>query len=180
MKNKRLLYVLLPAVLVVWGLIFQRIWLAARGDEAAAPALVGVSVAAPAATSAAQLPQLLLSYADPFRASSTAAPLAAPTTELGPAAHGSIPPLAPTSLNLPVAPVAVPVIPVVWPLVKYLGFINNPRLENRIVLLTINEKEYSVKSGGNKEEITISKIWRDSVQVIFKGHRKTVIRALPN
>ena len=186
MKNKRLLYVLLPAVLGVWGLIFQRIWLAARGDEAVAPAGVGESVAATTSGSGvvARIPGLLLSYPDPFRAGSSTTPLA--TFPAGPTGTASgerasyARPLAAAPLNLPVAPAATPVVPVVWPVVKYLGFINNPRLENRIALLTINDKEYSVKSGGNKEEVTVSKIWRDSVRVVFKGYKKTVIRVLSN
>lgn len=179
-KNKRLLYILLPAVLLIWGLIFQRIWQAAQGHEESASAVDLASVAATASTVAAQTPRLLLNYADPFRASSPNTPLVAPTVAMSSVQGSYTQPLSPAPLNLPVAPAAVTVIPVVWPLVKYLGSINNPRLENRIALLTINEKEYSLKSGGNKEEITVSKIWRDSVQVVFRGSKKTLTRILSN
>lgn len=181
MKNKRLLYVLLPAVLVVWGLIFQRIWLAARGEEVVAPAGAGESVAATTSGVAARIPGLLLNYTDPFRAGS---PTPFITTLVGPTGAASAErasyaqPLAAAPLNLPLAPAATPVVPVVWPVVKYLGFINNPRLENRIALLTINDKEYSVKSGGNEEEIIVRKIWRDSVRVVFKTYKKTIVRSL--
>ena len=179
-KNRRLLYVLLPAVLVIWGLIFQRIWRAARDDEESAQAKTDEPSAMSASAVAAQIPRLLLNYADPFRASSSTTLLASPVAVTNNALGSYARPLSPSPLNLPIAPVATPIVPVEWPIVKYLGFINNPRLENRIALLTISDKEYSLKSGGNKGEITVSKIWRDSVQVIFKAHKKTIIRAVIN
>ena len=180
MKNKRLLYILLPAVLVIWGLIFQRIWQSARGDEEPATAMTSESAAATVSTVAAQIPRLILNYADPFRASSPNTPLAAPAGATSSALGRYARPLAPGPLNLLVAPAAMPVVLVDWPVVKYLGFINNPRLENRVALITINDKEYSLKLGSNKEEIMVSRIWRDSVQVIFKTHKKTVVRAAMN
>ncbi len=176
-KNKRLLYALLPAVLVIWGLIFQRIWSAAQdGDEPATEA-VAAAVARVEPAVAAHPPPLLLTYADPFRASSPAAEpraVEAVVRSTGPASDGR--PLAPASLNLSTAPPTVAVVPVTWPLVKYLGFINNPRLDSRIALLAIDEKETPLKLGENHQGLWVTKIWRDSVQLVFKGYRKTVIR----
>lgn len=170
---------LLPAVLVIWGLIFQRIWSAARGNaETLTPAQ---ELSPPVAiTGSEHLPRLSLNYPDPFRLSSPgpAASYQGGTPNAVPIHYGH--PLASASLNLPVAPTAVPVVPLAWPQIKYMGFINNPRFENRIALLAINEKEYPLKPGENKEEILVTKIWRDSIQVAFKGHKKTVIRAALN
>ena len=179
-KNKRLLYVLLPAVLVIWGLIFQRIWKSARREEESANAVASESPAAAATTVAAQIPRLFLNYTDPFRASSPNTPLATPVVGTSNPLGSYARPLSPAPLNLPVVPAATPFVPIAWPVVKYLGFINNPRLENRVALMTINDKEYSLKLGSNKEEIRISKIWHDSVQVIFKTHKKTIFRAAIN
>ena len=174
MKNKRLLYVLLPAVLLIWGLIFQRIWSAAEdGSE------VGEKAVSPANQPGATVvrsgpPKLLLTYADPFRAAA-----AKPTRNLGESTNSVASfarPVATAALNFPVAPVPVAVAPVVWPALKYLGFINNPRQNSRIALLTINDQEMMLKAGDNRQGVVVASIFSDSVQVTFQGKKKTIVR----
>lgn len=175
MKNKRLLYLLLPTVLVIWGLIFQRIWSAAQGndDQESAPTITLTSLTESAASQ--RPPQLLLNYSDPFKASNPAASIRdIPTAVSGPNDFGQ--PLRPATLNLPIAPPAVTAVPVVWPQLKYLGFINNPRVDRRIALLAIDEKEDMVKTGENRQGILVAKIYRDSVQLVLQGSKKTIMR----
>ena len=175
MKNKRLLYLLLPAVLVIWGLIFQRIWSAAQGndDQESAPTVSLTSLTESAASQ--RPPQLLLNYPDPFKASKPAASIRdMQTAASGPNEFGQ--PLRPATLNLPIAPQSVTVVPVVWPQLKYMGFINNPRVDRRIALLAIDEKEDMVKAGENRQGVLVAKIYRDSVQLILQGNKKTIKR----
>lgn len=175
MKNKRLLYLLLPAVLVIWGLIFQRIWVAAQGNDGQEPAPTAATISLAESVVSQRPPQLLLNYADPFKASSPAAsPRDRPPVASSP--NDFERPLRPATLNLPVAPPPVATVPVVWPQLKYLGFINNPRVDRRIALLAIDEKEAMVKAGENRQGVLVTKIFRDSVQLVFQGNKKTIKR----
>ena len=178
MKNKRLLYVLLPAVLTIWGLIFQRIWSAAGNSpepemEIVSPRFVNRPVASH------QPPKLLLDYSDPFKIGTINTPramgLAGPSSNAFQQMSTSTSPI----LNFPAAASPVPVLPVVWPSLRYLGSIDNNRQNTRIALLAIEEKEAMLKIGENRLGIVLTKIFRDSVRVIFQGKNKTIIRNVP-
>lgn len=178
MKNKRLLYVLLPAVLAIWGLIFQRLWSAAEGgpEEAVMETVEPRPTARPVTSHAP--PKLLLNYGDPFKGStiklSQSVDMTGPSSNPVPAVGSSQTP----SLNFPVAAPAIPAPPVVWPSLKYLGSINNTRQDTQIALLVIEDKETMLKAGDNRQGVMLTKIFRDSVQVVFKGKKKAIIRNL--
>ncbi|MDB5267923.1 MAG: hypothetical protein JWP58_963 [Hymenobacter sp.] len=174
MKNKRLLYVLLPAVLAIWGLIFQRIWSAAAGEPEPEPADAALPHVLTGPVTAHTLPKLLLNYSDPFKVTTEKAGRSLDQPANRPVAFAQA--VTSPTLNFPVAPVPVAVAPVVWPSLRYLGFINNPRQNSRIALLAINEQEVMLKSGDNRQGVVVASIFRDSVQVTFQGKKKTVSR----
>jgi len=175
-KNKRLLYVLLPAVILIWGLIFQRIWMATRtGEDAQGTAFVAPSLAEQR-LAPLSVPPLLLTYADPFSGQGQDPELrqrtVVTTTTLSPKRESAL------TLNLPVAVPTEPISPVVWPQVRYLGSISNAGANNRIALLSINQHEVMVKVGRVEQQIKVTKIFRDSVEVFFQGQRKTFGRSV--
>ena len=174
MKNKRLLYVLLPAVLLIWGLIFQRIWAAAEGGSEGGETAVSPASQSTAPAVRSGPPKLLLTYADPFRV--TAEKAARNLGEPASSAASFARPAATAALNFPVAPAPVAVAPVVWPALKYLGFINNPRQNSRIALLAINDQEMMLKAGDNRQGVVVASIFPDSVQITFQGKNKTIVR----
>lgn len=178
MKNKRLSYVLLPLVLLVWGLIAQRIWFAtteAEPEEESAPVL-------PAAgpTTAQRRPTLLLSYDDPFRPlvgmGRSPAPLGGAVMREAVVSSPVSIVSAATSLNLPLAPPAAPAPPVVWPQVKYLGLIVNSGANNQVVLLAIDNQELLVKAGQSSHGVRLISAFRDSVQLSFSKQKKSFSR----
>ena len=187
MKNKRLVYLLLPLVLVVWGLIAQRIWSAATDSAPDSPTVTGGN--APVATRTAgrnQRPALLLTYADPFKplltaktpGLTTAVPQqnSARTTAMAfapvPFARRNTQPLTPTT-SLPVA-----TLPVVWPQVKYLGLIKSTKENNQIALLSIDNQESIIKVGQSNQGVQLVKLFRDSVQLSFNKQKKSFHRNL--
>jgi hypothetical protein len=177
-KNKRLLYVLLPAVLAIWGLIFQRIWSAAAEESGPDPASTTRPRVSSSPIVARKTPRLLLTYGDPFKAGRIS-PVPRPVAEPSPGFGGVASPSSAAALNFPVAAPVAPAPPLVWPALRYLGSINNPRQKSQIALLAINDQEAMLKTGDNRQGLVLSKIFRDSVQVLFQGRKKTITRSLP-
>ena len=178
MKNKRLSYVLLPLVLLVWGLIAQRIWFAtteAEPEEDSARVL-------PAAgqTPAPRGPPPLLSYVAPVRPlvgmGRSPAPLGGAVMREAVVSSPVSIVSAATSLNLPLAPPAAPAPPVVWPQVKYLGLIVNSGANNQVVLLAIDNQELLVKAGQSSHGVRLISAFRDSVQLSFSKQKKSFSR----
>jgi hypothetical protein len=176
-KNQRLLYVLLPAVLVIWGLIFQRIWAAVDGtsDETRRPE---PPLRAVTNGPTRQLPKLLLNYADPFRPARTTSPaVVAGGSRVVSSFFASERAVSAKGLNLPVAQPPVAVVPVQWPVLKYLGSITNARLNTCVALLTLENGEAMIKAGDSYHNVKVVRIFRDSVQVLFQGQRKTLVKS---
>jgi hypothetical protein len=181
-NNKRSVYLLLPLVLLVWGLIGWRIWAATSDpDPEAGPSLTLTLYARPAATR--QQPRLLLTYGDPFKPG--ASRLA--TSSSGPVPVVSFTPSAPAtnraaSLNFPVHPF-VPVASassIVWPQVKYLGVISHAGGEAQVALLAIDSQELVIKAGKSERGVQVIKLFRDSVQLGFGGQKKSFPRSVAN
>ncbi len=167
MKNKKLMYVLLPAVVVVWGLILFRLM-----DALNEPETDGIPPA-PAATKQATFAMpgpvvLHPDYRDPFLGN---------TPAIDPAGNAAprfsrpvrVTAMVPTPANTPPAPVAV-----VWPAVQYVGLIHNGTSQARVALLRINGKSHMTGQGSQADGITVKAIARDSVGLLFGGELKYV------
>jgi hypothetical protein len=181
-NNKRSVYLLLPLVLLVWGLIGWRIWAATSDpDPEAGPLQPSALRSRPVA--ARSRPRLLLTYGDPFK---PGASRPAPSSG-GPVPVVSFAPSAPTTnqaarLNFPAHP-AVPVAStpsITWPQVKYLGVISHAGGEAQVALLAIDNQELVVKAGKSERGVQVIKLFRDSVQLSFSGQKKSFLRSAAN
>lgn len=164
-------------VLLVWGLIAQRIWFAATEQGSEDESVPTLPAASP--TAARRKPLLLLSYDDPFRSLRTvqsAAPMGGIVTHEPIASTLMATVSAATRLNLPLAPPVVPTPPVVWPQVKYLGLIVNSGANNQVVLLAIDSQELLVKAGQSNRGVRLISAFRDSVQLSFGKQKKSFYR----
>ena len=178
MNNKRSIYILLPLVLLVWGLIGWRIWAATSDPAPEAELLPALALRSrPAATR--QRPRLLLTYGDPFKpganrpAPSPSGPV--PVVSFAPSASATN---RAASLNFPAHP-AVPVAStpsIAWPQVKYLGVISHAGGEVQVALLAIDNQEIVVKVGKSERNVQVINIFRDSVQLSFMGQKKSFLR----
>lgn len=175
MKNKRLLYVLLPAVLAIWGLIFQRIWSAAVGEPEPGPASAVSLRVATGSIAPHEAPKLLLNYGDPFKGGRLT-PVPHPVVEAPSGFGGAVSRPSAAPLHFPAAAPPVAIAPVVWPGLRYLGSINNAQQNSQIALLAVNDQEVMLKVGESQQGVVVAKIFRDSVRVSFQGKKKTVIR----
>ncbi len=182
MNSKRSVYLLLPLVLLVWGLIGWRIWAAASDSAPGIESLPAMALRAKPAA-ARHRPVLLLTYGDPFKPgpSRNAPPVTGPMPAAS--AFSSAPVSRPaTSLNFAVRPTtpAAAVVSVVWPQIKYLGVIAHSGGNAQVALLAIDNQEMVVKAGKSERGVQVLKLFRDSVQLSFSGQKKSFARNMAN
>jgi len=161
MKNKGLTYVLGLVVLVVWGLIIYRIFLAANSDDDG-PFENSTSLKKEVFndyTIPKDTAKLFLNYRDPF-----AAPKAE-EKEIAP----DRPAIQKVVSSAPTKP------PVNWNLVKYSGYIHNPGSKKLIAMMTINGKELMMSEGEMAEQVKLIKNLKDSVKVAYQGATKFIV-----
>jgi hypothetical protein len=181
-KSKRLVYLLLPLVLLVWGLIGWRIW-AAASDPIVVKQLSAPTLRVKSAKTLYR-PVLLLTYGDPFKPEPSRS---APPPRLGVTLSIPAPTLPAASLNLTIRSLAVhPAVPAValasvtWPQIKYLGVITHAGSNAQVALLTIDSQELVVKTGKSERGVQVLKVFRDSVQLSFSGQRRSFARGVVN
>ncbi len=158
MKNKKNLYFLIPAVVIIWGLIIYRV--IDFSEEEASNNIRPTRSALPSAEKKAAY-DLKPAYPDPFlknladRSNSTVSML---TEEEPPAVRNVVAP--------------IPQRPTVE--ITYKGFVT-PTGENiRVALLTIAGKEVFLKAGESSAEILVRQIFADSVVLEIGGKPLTV------
>lgn len=155
MKNKKLVYILLPLTLVIWGgIIYQ--FFNFRSEEPA-PVIRQMK------TDASNLNQmeeesLLLNYRDPFLST--------------PARSVSVSPVrsaSPRTTTVEDIPVEVPE----WPEVEYKGLILPRAGSKEVGVVLINYKEKLVEAGDEIEGMVIQLLFPDSVITSLKGEKRT-------
>ena len=154
MKNKKLLYVLIPATILVWGWVAYKLIGQFGGNDAAA---------APAASYVVQgeisvVPDtfsLSGEYRDPFSD-------AAIKKVITPA--GNAKPAAPAEKKLPVS----------WPEIRYGGIIRNQHSNRQLVLILVNRQSAIMKAGEIFSGIELLRVSRDSVELRFGKERKWI------
>ncbi len=168
MKNKKLLYILLPAVLVIWGGIFYRIYDAVSGKDDTKDTPT-TAVQKPAPSQLADTTQLLANYRDPFLDG---------VVGLSDRSYGVIGVRTSAVVPVPVVMVTPPPTPIVvtppvpWPAIQYKGMIQNANSASKIALLQMNGKSYMVSEKQAVQEVQITTIHKDSVGVRFRSEEK--------
>jgi hypothetical protein len=159
MKNKKLTYLLIFIVLVVWGLILHRVFAATSGNEDE-----GLPLAVTPAKEAYndfEIPKdttrLLLNYRDPFGLVKFKDTVALKTV-----VHKDL--------------IRLKVIPAInWNFIQYSGYIRNPSSKKLIALLTINGKNEMLSEGETIDQVKLIKNLRDSIRVSFNGKTKYIL-----
>lgn len=155
MKNKKMLYILIPGTLLVWGLIIYKIFLGAHSDEGTIFAPVTVSKVNEDVIS--DTFSISPMYRDPF---------------LGRVQGGHSDNSKPLIPKTPVMPVVD--VPKVWPNIVYGGIIKNQNLKKELLLVEINGQSHAMKVGETIDGVLISKAFRDSVEVQFSKEKKII------
>lgn len=151
MKNKKAVYILLPVVLAIWGIISYRIYSSLKKKE------ITTDLYQPVNTlenmeGAIDTFNIIANYPDPFLRSTV-------TPE-----RKSAPPKIQKENKV--------ISPVVWPDIAFRGIIKNPQAKKQTALIVINGKDYLMKAGEKNENIVLTKVFKDSVEVTFEKYKK--------
>ena len=161
MKNKKTAWMLLPAVLLIWGLLGWKIYAAMKDDPSPPFVATSPDPSAPKHVTVPDSYQLLLDYPDPF--------LTAKKTPVR-----NVSPSSPKPGNTSTPKVTAPIAPAVWPELRYAGLVQS-KDGKTLGFLTVNGASHFVKTNDIIGEITVQKIWKDSVLVV-RGKEKNVVR----
>lgn len=158
MKNKKLIYVLLPLVLVIWGVILFRVLSAVGGKDDFAPIQRAPNIALSETLDSVDY-QLKLDYPDPFlkRVSRSRGPVAANNPNGGSS----------KKRNGKVVK-TVKKLPLKWPKVDYMGIIRNKNEETPLCLIQVDGKPHFLRLNEEIEELKLLAAYQDSIKFRFK------------
>jgi hypothetical protein len=163
MKNKKLLYILIPIVLLVWGVIIYRIFNVVNGsgsNEVRKSAFVENTVNENLIDTFSIHPN----YRDPFiskRAKKTTSENKIISTVTKP------------DLIKKVSNVVVPLSDK-WPSLVYNGLIKNEKSNKQLALVLINGQSNILQLGNVSEGVELTKIFRDSIEVKFNSEKRFI------
>lgn len=157
MKNKKTAWILLPAVLAIWGFLGWKVYAAMTVDE---PMVVFNPEVNDELEKEKLIPdtyQLLLDYNDPFLKGEN------------PNKHVKQPIVNGPPKNANTEPKKQPQPPAQksWPEIRYSGLVKSPKDGKMVGFLSINGTSHFVKPGEVIGEVTVREIWKDSVKVVM-------------
>lgn len=160
MKNKKLTYVLILFVLIIWGIIISRI-LGAMNQDDDSPVVEHTEFKESYNdfTVKKDTGSLNFNYRDPF--SSVAKDI--PDTIVKRSVQ---------QVSKVIAPIVKPTVN--WSGIKYSGYIRNPGSKKLIAIMDINGKAVTLSEGESAEQITLLKNAKDSVKIKYKGQVKFI------
>jgi hypothetical protein len=154
MKNKKAVYILMPLVVLIWAIIFYRIFSAASGEDGN----TGFQ-------SMDQLPEqeadtnqtftIAANYPDPFL--KTAALVSVKKVEKKP-------------------PVVKPIVNIKWPNIVYGGTIKNQQSKKQVALVEINGTSNMMRLNEEVGGVQLKRIYNDSIEVVFQQQRKMIVK----
>jgi hypothetical protein len=155
MKDKRITYVLLPAVLVIWFVIGQRFYTIVGVDDAQLNFPKHPVQTSNDTVSEAYVFQM--NYADPFLKEEKSQPNR-PSVKL---------PLVQSAPTIPSAPPnkVVTHSTIDWGTIVYLGIIRNNQTDQQVGIITINGARKLVKVNDQFLPFAIGRITRDSIEI---------------
>jgi len=152
MKSKKMIYLLISCVAVIWGMIIYRIYVQVKpSDEMQISQVKQKSISITINNHSDDTYQLYLDR-DPFAAYSFVS---------------SVAPAIQTSA-LPVVNRATKIsTPVNWPVITYSGYIKNPKSNQKITIISLNGKEIMLRDGEVAQGVKLIKNYGDSIQLSF-------------
>ncbi len=152
MKNKKALYILLPVVIVVWGIIAFKIF-GHLDKKEPVPLILENTQTVQENNIVPDTFNLIYDYKDPF------------LNKKSPAKK---------NVSKRVKKVKTENERIVWPDILYTGRMVNQSTNKSLVSLTINGKEWIFNIGDQKDNITLLKTYDDSVKVKYEQETKYI------
>jgi len=152
MKSKKNIYILLPVVLLIWGLLIYK-FLSFTIPEIPVAEETDQFSTQPLAVREKDSFKIDVNYRDPF---------------LG---KMYMPATAQKKVR---KKISVPVEPVVWPNVIYKGIVSDNKDKKKIFMLIINGQTFLMREKETEQGVTVKSGNRESVVIIYKGDPTTI------
>lgn len=153
MKNKKIIYILIPALIAVWGIIGTKIFTYLKSDGSSDSQIKTKKIFEPEKNIKDTF-DLIADYPDPF--------LQATSKHL----HKKKPLSKTNTKNMPKKNIK-------WPKVEYRGMVTNQTNKKTVINISINSKNYLMSEGQEKNNIQLIKIYEDSIITCYQNENKT-------
>jgi hypothetical protein len=152
MKNKKSIYILLPVVLLIWGLVMYELFSFSKPDEVMETEPPGFDFK-PVKIKERDPFSIDVNYRDPFLGKIY-------TTQKATLIKKSI---------SKIKKIPKVVEPLVWPTIAYKGIVSDTKDKTRVFMLIIGGKTFLMKKGEIANEVFLKDGDRESVYVKYKG-----------
>lgn len=170
MKNKKLIYILVPAVLIIWLMVIFRIAGYVNASDSEDYFTGNIYQEEPSKNEKDTF-SILADYRDPFLGSSARFYKAEEIfTEDEPRVQETKPKPVPATDN------KTTIKSIKWPDLEFGGLILQESTKQVVGLMKINNKEFLIRAEDSFLGVTIDKIYKDSVEVEFLDEKKTIYR----
>jgi hypothetical protein len=156
MKNKKLIYVLLPATILIWGFAFMRIYnyiFPGKPEEIAAQQINSDNVQEYITDTFS----ININYRDPFLGKSKQI-----ITKEKPLVQIKQTNIVPVKKDAS------------WPVIHYTGMIKNQKSSKQLAMLQINGTSSIMRAGEVNENVKLNRIFKDSVEIIFEKQKRII------
>ncbi|HEY8402742.1 MAG TPA: hypothetical protein VIK89_15845 [Cytophagaceae bacterium] len=168
MKNKNITYLLGVTVLVIWGIVFYRIFNGLSTDNTiiSAPVREVVEFSDEIILDSFTL---IANYRDPFLGAwghtrnNVERPVNYATTKV-------------SKVKKEEPVVKEPEIPMDWSFISYDGIVKNPKTNKNVILLSVNGRQYMASENETVDGVTIIKYFTDSIKVSYQGKTHSIRR----
>ena len=166
MKGKKMTYILLGGVVLVWGLIFMRIYKSMFSDSDVAIASRPV-IRKEHQYEVKDTFELIAKYRDPFLGNVQSS--VRPAVFTGSVnTFGNKPKVTPKPKE--------PEVFIDWSIISYIGLIKNPGSNKNVSLMSIRGNEYLMEEGNVRDDVKLIQNLKDSVKVSYSGKEKYIKR----
>jgi len=155
MKNKRNTYILLAAVLLIWGLLIYQFFSFTSG-EAVQEAITTNLKVTPLAVKERDSIAITVNYRDPF---------------LGKAYL----PVDPNMRKADTKKKAMPKEPVNWPSVVYKGIVSDSKDKKKVFMVIISGQTYLMRQKDTEQQITLKTGNRDYIDITYEGNTNKIL-----
>ncbi|KFF11996.1 hypothetical protein [Flavobacterium hydatis] len=160
MKNKKNIYILLPVVMLIWGIVIFQFFSFTTPDDFVEDRPTEFIIK-PLKIVKKDTFGINVNYRDPF---------------LGKAYAGqSVPKV--KSNNSGIKKLPKPEEVIVWPTIKYKGLISDSKEKKKVYILIIGGQNYYMKIGDTANEVFLKSGDRESIYVKYKGNLNLIMIA---
>lgn len=151
MKNKKSIYILLPIVLLIWGILIYQFFSFSVPDESLEKASTEFNIK-PFKVKERTPFSINVAYRDPFLGKMYAVPVKNPKKS-----------------DVGIKKQTKPEEILVWPTILYKGTISDAKQKNKLFMMVIDGHNFYMKKGDTENEVFLKDGDKESVYVKYKG-----------